>query len=195
MRHFGISHYFAELDQMHMLSTVFGWCKGKGPASATRVSGLSLRGLNLTCRNAAQISNKSLMPGGVMLYASPIVSSTSVLISVVAVLLSPLTFLLGWMAGMSTFAHSYEPFRRRHRPWSFAFLLPVILAMTVGLGLLGGRYWWLLSFGLAFLGHRKGTQHVAVGAKTTPSVARCAWSKTEASQPFTSCCDPMKLAV
>ena len=141
-----------------MLSTVFGWCKGKGPASATRVSGLSLRGLNLTCRNAAQISNKSLMPGGVMLYASPIVSSTSVLISVVAVLLSPLTFLLGWMAGMSTFAHSYEPFRRRHRPWSFAFLLPVILAMTVGLGLLGGKYWWLLSFGLAFLGHRKGTQ-------------------------------------
>ena len=27
--------------------------------SATRVSGLSLRGLNLICRNAAQISNKS----------------------------------------------------------------------------------------------------------------------------------------
>jgi hypothetical protein len=25
-------------------------------------------------------------------------------------------------------------------------------------GLLGGKYWWLLSFGLAFLGHRKGTQ-------------------------------------
>jgi hypothetical protein len=100
----------------------------------------------------------SLMAGGVMLYASPIVSSTSVLISVAAVLLSPLTFLLGWMAGMSTFARSYEPFRRRHRPWSFAFLLPVILAMTIGLGLLGGKYWWLLSFGLAFLGHRKGTQ-------------------------------------
>ena len=31
MRHFDISHYFAELDQMHMLSTVFGWCKGRGP--------------------------------------------------------------------------------------------------------------------------------------------------------------------
>lgn len=31
MRHFGISHYFAELNQMHRLSTVFGWCKGKGP--------------------------------------------------------------------------------------------------------------------------------------------------------------------
>jgi hypothetical protein len=31
MRHFGISHYFAELDQMHMLLTVFGWCRGKGP--------------------------------------------------------------------------------------------------------------------------------------------------------------------
>ena len=30
-----------------------------GRTSATRVSGLSLRGLNLTCRNAAQISNKS----------------------------------------------------------------------------------------------------------------------------------------
>jgi hypothetical protein len=30
-----------------------------GRTSATRVSGLSLRGLNLICRNAAQISNKS----------------------------------------------------------------------------------------------------------------------------------------
>lgn len=30
-----------------------------GSTSATRVSGLSLRGLNLICRNAAQISNKS----------------------------------------------------------------------------------------------------------------------------------------
>ena len=30
-----------------------------GRTSATRVSGFSLRGLNLICRNAAQISNKS----------------------------------------------------------------------------------------------------------------------------------------
>jgi len=30
-----------------------------GRTSAIRVSGLSLRGLNLICRNAAQISNKS----------------------------------------------------------------------------------------------------------------------------------------
>jgi hypothetical protein len=31
MRHFGISHYLAGLDQMHMVLTVFGWCRGKGP--------------------------------------------------------------------------------------------------------------------------------------------------------------------
>jgi hypothetical protein len=31
MRHFGISHYFAELDQMHMLLALFGRCREKGP--------------------------------------------------------------------------------------------------------------------------------------------------------------------
>jgi hypothetical protein len=31
MRHFCISHYFAELDEMHMLLTAAFWCRGKGP--------------------------------------------------------------------------------------------------------------------------------------------------------------------
>lgn len=95
---------------------------------------------------------------GVMLYSSPMVSSTSVLISVSAILVSPLIFLLGWMAGMSTFSASCELYRRLHRTWSLIFLLPVLLAANVGLGLLGGRYWWLFSFALAILGHRKGTR-------------------------------------
>ncbi len=100
---------------------------------------------------------------GVMLYASPIVRS-SVLTSAVAVLLSPLIFLLGWMAGASTFSISCQHFRRTHRTWSFAFLLPAIVATAVALGLFGGGYWWLLSFGLALLGHRKGTQRAWWGA-------------------------------
>ena len=105
----------------------------------------------------------STITAGVMLYASPIVRS-SVFTSAAAVLLSPLIFLLGWMAGASTFSISCQHFRRTHRTWSLAFLLPAIVATTVALGLLGAGYWWLLSLGLAFLGHRKGTQRAWWGA-------------------------------
>ena len=82
---------------------------------------------------------------GVMLFVSPfacssITSSDLPLISrVVAFLLSPLMFLLGWLVGMSTFSNSCEHYRRSHRTWSL-------------------RYWWLFAVALALLGHRKGTQ-------------------------------------
>ncbi len=105
----------------------------------------------------------SLVLSGFFLYASPMVHF-SVVISIAAVLLSALIFLLGWMTGMSTFALSCQHYRRTHRTWSFGFLLPAIVAATVALGFLGGRYWWLLSFGLAFLGQRKGTQRAWWGA-------------------------------
>ena len=101
---------------------------------------------------------------GVMLFVSPfacssITSSDLPLISrVVAFLLSPLMFLLGWLVGMSTFSNSCEHYRRSHRTWSLRYLLPCLLAAIVGLGLLGGRYWWLFAVALALLGHRKGTQ-------------------------------------
>jgi len=100
----------------------------------------------------------SVIGSGVMLFVSPMVRSVSVLTSFVAILGSPLIFLLGWLAGMSTFSASCESYRRMHRTCSLIYLLPVLLGATFGLGLLGGRYWWLFAFALAFLGHRKGTQ-------------------------------------
>ena len=106
----------------------------------------------------------SVVGAGVMLYATPVVGSTSVLIPVAAVLLSPLIFLLGWTAGMSTFSISCQHYRRTHHTWSLIYLLPVLLAATVGLGFLSGRYWWIFSFALALLGHRKGTQRAWWGA-------------------------------
>jgi len=105
----------------------------------------------------------SLVAAGFLLYASPPLRS-SVLISTFAVLLSPLIFLIGWKLGMSTFSLSCQHYRRLHRTWSLSFLLPAIVTATTGLGLLGGRYWWLFSFGVAFFGHRKGTQRAWWGA-------------------------------
>jgi hypothetical protein len=100
----------------------------------------------------------SAIAAGLMLYLSPVLSTARVLISIIGVLLSPAIFLLGWMTGMSMFATSCEHYRRSHRTWPLVYLLPVLLAVIVGLGLLGGRYWWLFSLALAILGHRKGTQ-------------------------------------
>lgn len=99
----------------------------------------------------------SLTAAGIMLYASP-PSHASVLPSVLAVLLSPVILFLGWMAGTSTFSVCCEHYRRLHRTWPYSFVVPVIVAAIVGLGLLGGGCWWLLASALAYLGHRKGTQ-------------------------------------
>ena len=59
----GIAHHDVDvLTHLNPLTYVFDTIRAfmlAGRTSATRVSGLSLRGLNLTWRNAAQISNKS----------------------------------------------------------------------------------------------------------------------------------------
>jgi hypothetical protein len=102
----------------------------------------------------------------IMLYMSPMKHSSSLFGSSVAVLLSPLVLLLGWLTGITTFSLSYEPFRRLHRTWPLGFLIPLLLAATTALGILGGRYWWLLTSCLAFLGHRKGTQRAYWSAVT-----------------------------
>jgi len=60
-----VSHmnlYLPALTHLTPLTYVLGALRTfmlAGSTSATRVSGLSLRGLNLICRNAAQIPNKS----------------------------------------------------------------------------------------------------------------------------------------
>jgi len=108
----------------------------------------------------------SLCGAGIMLYLSPVSASTSLFGSALVLVASPLLFFLGWMAGMSTFAISCEAYRRSHCTSSLFYLLPVILASAVGLGWLGGRYWWIFSFGIAFLGHRKGTQRAWWSAVT-----------------------------
>ena len=59
----GIAHHAVDvLTHLNPLTYVLNATRTfmfAGRTSATRVSGLSLRGLNLICRNAAQISNKS----------------------------------------------------------------------------------------------------------------------------------------
>jgi hypothetical protein len=108
----------------------------------------------------------SLITAGILLYLSPITVSSSLLVSALAILVSPILFLLGWDAGMSTFAISCDAYRRLHRTWPLLYLLPIILVLALGLGWLGGRYWWIFSFVLAFLGHRKGTQRAWWSAVT-----------------------------
>lgn len=107
-----------------------------------------------------------LIAAGVMVYLSPISASTSLFVSVLTIFASPLLFLLGWMAGMSTFAISCDAYRRLHRTYPLLYLVPVILASAVGLSLFGGKYWWFFSFALVVLGHRKGTQRAWWSAVT-----------------------------
>lgn len=95
---------------------------------------------------------------GVMLYLAPIESSVQILASIGAVLLAPLVLCFGWFTGVSMFAASCETFRRGCRSAPLQYIVPMLLVALVGLGLLGGRYWWLFSIALAILGHRKGTR-------------------------------------
>jgi len=106
----------------------------------------------------------SVIGASVMLYLSPISSSVQWLMSGIAVALSPLIFLLGWMIGMTIFSFSCEHYRRSHRTWSLRYLLPGLLLGIVGLGFLGSKYWWLFSVALGVVGHRKGTQRAWWGA-------------------------------
>jgi hypothetical protein len=101
----------------------------------------------------------SSLAAGVMLYVSPMAHS-SVLNGAAAVLLSPLIFLFGYIAGWMYSSSLYrEPFRK-HFTWPFVIVPPVIVAATLGLSFLGGRYWWPFSFTLAFLGYRKGRKRM-----------------------------------
>lgn len=95
---------------------------------------------------------------GVMLCLAPIESSVSILASIAAVLLAPLVLCFGWFTGVSMFAASCETFRKGCRGAPLQYIVPVLVVALVGLGLLGGRYWWLFSIALAILGHRKGTR-------------------------------------
>jgi len=95
---------------------------------------------------------------GVMLYLSPIDGPNQVLTSIGAVLLAPVVLCVAWFTGVSGFAVSCETFRRGANPAPLHYIVPILLAAIVGLGLLGGGYWWLLSFALAVQGYRKGTQ-------------------------------------
>lgn len=95
---------------------------------------------------------------GVMLYLSPIDGVSQILASIGAVLLAPMVLCLGWFTGVSGFAISCETFRRGCRAAPLQYIVPVLLVAIVGLGLLGGRYWWLFSFALAIQGYRKGTR-------------------------------------
>jgi hypothetical protein len=103
---------------------------------------------------------------GVMLVLSPVQNSWPVLVSTGLLLMAPVVFLLGWMAGMSTFAISCESFRRGPRTVRLVKLLPILFVAIVALGLLGGRYWWLFFPAVAFLGHRKAIQRMWWGAVT-----------------------------
>ena len=95
---------------------------------------------------------------GAMVFLFPVQSSWPILVSTAVVLLAPVVFLLGWMAGMSLFAVSCETYRTCYWNARFEYVLPVLVSAIAVLGLLGGWYWWFLSPVLAILGHRKGTQ-------------------------------------
>jgi len=100
----------------------------------------------------------SVLAAGGMLVASPIRNGWPVLSAVGATALAAVLFLLGWMAGMRTFAYSCQMFRRLHPTFRLRYLAPLIVLGVAGLGFLGWRYWWVFAPVVAFLGHRKGTQ-------------------------------------
>ena len=96
---------------------------------------------------------------GGMLYLSPVASSSRMLISIGVVLLAPLVLWLGWITGVSNFAVSCQTFRKGNRTASLIwYLLPILVAAIVALGLLGGRWWWLFSIAVAVQGTRKGAR-------------------------------------
>jgi len=82
----------------------------------------------------------------------PVVTSASVL------LLTPVVFLLGWVAGLTTFARVCESYRRTGLMYRLVYLLPILVACVAAVGFFGGGYWWLISPVVAIVGHRKGTQ-------------------------------------
>jgi hypothetical protein len=101
---------------------------------------------------------------GIMLFVSPVKSAMPVVVSTGLLLLAPAVFLLGWMTGMSVFGISCDTWRRLGWNGRLVCILPILLCAIVALGFLGGRYWWLFSLGVAFLGQRKGTQRAWWGA-------------------------------
>lgn len=101
---------------------------------------------------------------GALLFVSPAQTARPMLVSIALLLLPLAVFLLGWMAGMSTFAISCDIWRRGGWSVRLVYLLPILLSAITALGLLGGGYWWLLSVVVALLGHRKGTQRAWWGA-------------------------------
>ena len=102
----------------------------------------------------------SVVAAGVMLYTCPVQASASWFASTGAVILAFLVFLFGWMAGMATFALSCESFRRATQPASLSSVLPLQLGAAIGLGLVGGGFWWLFAPVMAFVAHRKATQRM-----------------------------------
>lgn len=100
----------------------------------------------------------SLLAAGAMLMAAPVQEHWHTTRVVGLVLLTPLVFLLGWMAGMRTFSYSCESFRRLHGTSRLRYLAPILLVGIAAIGLFGSRYWWLFALIVAFMGHRKGTQ-------------------------------------
>jgi hypothetical protein len=93
-----------------------------------------------------------------MAIVAPVQSGSPVLVSLAVIVLAPIVFILGWMAGMRMFAVSCESYRRMAPRVRLDYVLALLLVAVVVIALLAGGYWWLLAVTLAFLGHRKGTQ-------------------------------------
>jgi hypothetical protein len=121
----------------------------------------------------------SIAAGG-MLLVVPVQTSWAVVVAAGLLLLTPLVFWLGWVLGLVTFNQSRARWPSCVKPhvW-LVCVVPILLCSIAALGFLGGGYWWLLSFVIAFLGHRKGTQRAWWGA-----VANLAWVLRNSDTPL-----------
>jgi hypothetical protein len=89
---------------------------------------------------------------GLMLYFFPV----SVGASIGLVLLAMFAFCVAYYTGVSIFTWSCKSFGRLAQTAKLRYIVPILLTIVAGIGLLGGGYWWIFAFAVALVGSRKG---------------------------------------